>query len=165
MNIYYIPILTKLCIYSYNLIEGCSLQCSNQNLNLFHFYHFLGVPCSYSPRQRGEGGDHEFDWPDATKKNPFENSVVIYSFYLKLFVSLNVSLLISLIPPLFPSQTHLPGYVNQADAFKAKGVKEIVCVGVNDPFVMSAWGKEHNVEGKVSFLCNWVYFELSNLLF
>jgi peroxiredoxin 5 len=40
------------------------------------------------------------------------------------------------------SKTHLPGYVDQADALKKGGVAEIVCVSVNDPFVMSAWGKQ-----------------------
>lgn len=46
-------------------------------------------------------------------------------------------------------QTHLPGYVEQADALKAKGVEVIACVSVNDPFVMEAWGKEHKATGKV----------------
>ena len=39
------------------------------------------------------------------------------------------------------SAKHLPGYVEQADALKAKGIDEIVCTAVNDPFVMGAWGK------------------------
>lgn len=47
-------------------------------------------------------------------------------------------------------QTHLPGYISKADELKQKGVKEIICISVNDPFVMEAWGKEHKVEGKVS---------------
>ena len=34
------------------------------------------------------------------------------------------------------------GYIKDADKIKGKGVKEIVCVAVNDPFVMEAWGKE-----------------------
>src|SRR5437588_11305598 len=42
------------------------------------------------------------------------------------------------------SQRHLPGYVTNADEIKAKGVDMIACVAVNDPFVMGAWGKEHN---------------------
>jgi len=43
----------------------------------------------------------------------------------------------------------LLGYVSAADDIKAKGVDEIVCVSVNDPFVMEAWGQAHNATGKV----------------
>ncbi|MES3006951.1 MAG: peroxiredoxin [Pseudomonadota bacterium] len=42
--------------------------------------------------------------------------------------------------------THLPGYVVLADKIKAKGVDSIVCLSVNDAFVMSAWGKSQNAE-------------------
>lgn len=52
------------------------------------------------------------------------------------------------------SATHLPGYVQKADAIKAKGVAEIVCVSVNDPFVMAAWGAAHKAEGKVRMLAD-----------
>ena len=44
------------------------------------------------------------------------------------------------------SQAHLPGYVVNADAIKAKGVDSIVCVAVNDAFVMDAWGADRNAE-------------------
>lgn len=44
------------------------------------------------------------------------------------------------------SAAHLPGFVVHADAIKAKGVDSIVCVSVNDAFVMSAWGKSANAE-------------------
>lgn len=44
------------------------------------------------------------------------------------------------------SVTHLPGYVVNADKIKAKGVDTIVCVAVNDAFVMGAWGKASNAE-------------------
>lgn len=44
------------------------------------------------------------------------------------------------------SVTHLPGYVVQADQIKARGVDTIVCLAVNDAFVMDAWGKSQNAE-------------------
>ncbi|MEQ8194998.1 MAG: peroxiredoxin [Rhodospirillales bacterium] len=50
------------------------------------------------------------------------------------------------------SAKHLPGFVANADALKAKGIDEIVCVSVNDAFVMNAWGKQHNATGKVKMV-------------
>jgi peroxiredoxin len=44
------------------------------------------------------------------------------------------------------SQAHLPGFVVNADAIKAKGVDSIVCLSVNDAFVMGAWGADKNAE-------------------
>jgi len=44
------------------------------------------------------------------------------------------------------SQSHLPGFVVNADTIKAKGVERIVCMSVNDAFVMGAWGKASNAE-------------------
>ena len=44
------------------------------------------------------------------------------------------------------SNAHLPGYVVKADELKAKGVDDIVCLSVNDAFVMDAWGKDKNAE-------------------
>ena len=44
---------------------------------------------------------------------------------------------------------HLPGYVNSHQQFKDKGIDHIICVSVNDPFVMNAWGKENNVGDKI----------------
>ena len=44
------------------------------------------------------------------------------------------------------SQAHLPGYVVNADAIKGKGVDSIVCLSVNDAFVMDAWGQNANAE-------------------
>ncbi|MEO1089888.1 MAG: peroxiredoxin [Pseudomonadota bacterium] len=47
---------------------------------------------------------------------------------------------------------HLPGYVQQAGALKAKGIDEIVCVAVNDPFVMKVWADQSNVGDAVTLL-------------
>ena len=40
------------------------------------------------------------------------------------------------------SAKHLPGYVKLHDKYKEKGIDHIICISVNDPFVMNAWGKE-----------------------
>ena len=50
------------------------------------------------------------------------------------------------------SAKHLPGFVQNADAIKKKGVDQIVCTSVNDPFVMDAWGKDQKVGDKVFML-------------
>jgi glutaredoxin/glutathione-dependent peroxiredoxin len=52
------------------------------------------------------------------------------------------------------SGQHLPGYVQNADKFKAKGVDQIVCVSVNDAFVMGAWGKDQQCGSKVRLLAD-----------
>lgn len=52
------------------------------------------------------------------------------------------------------SKTHLPGYVAAADAIKAKGVSQIVCVSVNDAFVMKAWEEAQGATGKVRCLAD-----------
>lgn len=52
------------------------------------------------------------------------------------------------------SGKHLPGYVAAADELRKKGVDEIVCLSVNDGFVMGAWGRDQKVEGKVRMLAD-----------
>ncbi len=52
------------------------------------------------------------------------------------------------------SAKHVPGFVHNADAIKAKGVDTIACVSVNDVFVMGAWGKDQNVGDKVLMLAD-----------
>tara|TARA_X000000368_G_C22940724_1_gene672017 strand:+ start:340 stop:828 length:489 start_codon:yes stop_codon:yes gene_type:complete len=47
------------------------------------------------------------------------------------------------------SAKHLPGYVNNFEEAKKKGVTKIVCISVNDPNVMKAWGESQNVKDKV----------------
>lgn len=53
------------------------------------------------------------------------------------------------------SKEHLPGFVNNAADIKSKGVDEIACLSVNDPFVMKAWSDEQGADGKVSMLPDW----------
>ena len=50
------------------------------------------------------------------------------------------------------SAKHLPGYVKNFEKYKAKGIDHVMCVSVNDPFVMNAWGKNHKVEGKITMI-------------
>lgn len=62
------------------------------------------------------------------------------------------------------SKTHLPGYIADFEKFKAKGVDEIVCVAINDPFVTGAWADATSgCRGKVRVLAD-ANGELTNAL-
>ena len=52
------------------------------------------------------------------------------------------------------SAKHVPGFVNNFDALKAKGVELIACLSVNDAFVMGAWGRDQKAEDKVLMLAD-----------
>jgi len=52
------------------------------------------------------------------------------------------------------SAKHLPSFIANAEALKAKGVDAIVCTAVNDVFVMSAWGKDQGVGDKVMMVAD-----------
>jgi peroxiredoxin len=52
------------------------------------------------------------------------------------------------------SAKHVPGYVTHHEALRAKGVDEIWCLAVNDAFVMGAWGREQDVNGKVRMMAD-----------
>ena len=52
------------------------------------------------------------------------------------------------------SAKHLPGYVDNYEKYKSKGIDHIVCVSVNDPFVMDAWGKSQNVGDKIIMMAD-----------
>ena len=52
------------------------------------------------------------------------------------------------------SMKHLPGFVEKAADIKAKGVDEIVCMAVNDAFVMGAWGDDQKAHGKVRMVAD-----------
>ena len=50
------------------------------------------------------------------------------------------------------SKLHLPGFVANADKIKAKGIKNIFCLSVNDPYVMNGWGEINNTGDKIKML-------------
>ncbi len=52
------------------------------------------------------------------------------------------------------SAKHLPGFIEQAAAFAAKGVDTVVCLAVNDPFVMGAWAREQAVDDRIVMLAD-----------
>ena len=52
------------------------------------------------------------------------------------------------------SAKHVPGYLANYDALKAKGIDEVWCISVNDAFVMGAWGREQQAGGKVRMMAD-----------
>jgi len=52
------------------------------------------------------------------------------------------------------SAKHLPGFIEKADEIKSKGVDEIVCISVNDAFVMGAWAKAHGAGNAVKLVAD-----------
>ena len=50
------------------------------------------------------------------------------------------------------SKLHLPGFVANANKIKEKGIENIFCISVNDPYVMNAWGDVNNTEDKIKML-------------
>ena len=89
----------------------------------------------FKTRVRNEalGGANPFDWKDLSSDEVFKNkNVVLFS-----------------LPGAFTptcSTSHLPRYEALYKAFKAQGVDAIVCLSVNDAFVMFQWGKSQNAE-------------------
>ena len=78
-------------------------------------------------------GPNPFEWKDLTTKQIFDGKKVV------LFA----------LPGAFTptcSSTHLPGYEAKFDQFKKLGIDKIICLSVNDAFVMYQWGKSLNVE-------------------
>lgn len=65
------------------------------------------------------------------------------------------------------SAKHLPGYLDKADALKAKGVDEIACTSVTDAFVLNAWSEATGSAGKVTMLAdgNGEFAEATGLTF
>ena len=50
------------------------------------------------------------------------------------------------------SAKHLPSFVNCLDKVKKKGIRKVICISINDPYVMEAWGKSCNALGKITML-------------
>jgi peroxiredoxin len=61
------------------------------------------------------------------------------------------------------SAKHLPGYVNNFETAKKKGVTKIICISVNDPNVMKAWGESQKIEDKI-FMAADPYCEFTKLI-
>ena len=95
---------------------------------------------TFKTRVRDESveGPNPFRWQDRTSDEIFAGRTVV------LFA----------LPGAFTptcSSTHLPGYETLHDEFKAQGVDEVICLSVNDAFVMFQWGKHMGIE-KVTLL-------------
>ena len=52
------------------------------------------------------------------------------------------------------SARHLPGYLQNIEALKAKGVDTVACIAVNDAFVMGAWARDQDVDGRILMLAD-----------
>lgn len=79
------------------------------------------------------GGDNPFEWQDLSSQELFSGQKVV------LFA----------LPGAFTpacSETHLPGYEQHHDALRAAGIDRVICLSVNDAFVMFQWAKAQGVE-------------------
>ncbi|MEM1020168.1 MAG: peroxiredoxin [Sphingomonadales bacterium] len=90
---------------------------------------------TFKTRVRNEalGGDNPFEWKDLTSDEIFAGKKVV----------------VFALPGAFTptcSSTHLPGYEQHYGDFKALGVDEVICLSVNDAFVMYKWGLDQGRE-------------------
>jgi len=53
------------------------------------------------------------------------------------------------------SVKHLPGFIAATNQLNAKNIKKVICISVNDPFVMDAWGKTHKVQNKIQMVADY----------
>ena len=60
----------------------------------------------------------------------------------------------SLSPPPTPPRRHVPGYLHHFEALRSLGVDKVICVAVNDPYVMNAWGEALKTGGRIEFLAD-----------
>ena len=88
--------------------------------------------CTFKTRVLGS-------WQDVTTDDLFKNKKVVIFGLPGAYTSVC-------------SAKHLPGYIKNLDQFKSKGIDQIICISVNDPFVMEAWGKANNVGNNIIML-------------
>ena len=98
---------------------------------------------TFKTRRRNDAldGPNPFEWKDLTSDDVFAGKRVV------LFA----------LPGAFTptcSTSHLPRYEELHDQFAALGVDAVVCLSVNDAFVMDAWGKDQDVDGKVMMVAD-----------
>jgi peroxiredoxin len=94
------------------------------------------LPADVKLKEMGEGGPKDVTLGDVTKGK----KVVLFA-----------------VPGAFTptcSMKHLPGFVEKAPTIRQKGIDDIVCVSVNDAFVMGAWGEQQKAKGKVRMLAD-----------
>jgi len=91
----------------------------------------------------------EFDNENACPTNPQDIDVIKQSQGKKIII-FGVP---GAFTPLCSAQ-HLPGYIQNTEQLKAKGIDEIWCLSVNDAFVMAAWGKQQGATGKVRMMAD-----------
>lgn len=53
------------------------------------------------------------------------------------------------------SSKHLPGFIAASDLLNKKNIKKVICISVNDPFVMDAWGKTHQAQNKILMVADY----------
>ena len=53
------------------------------------------------------------------------------------------------------STKHLPGFMASDNLLSKKNIKKVICISVNDPFVMDAWGKAHNIQNKILMVADY----------
>ena len=87
--------------------------------------------------------------PDATLKHMTEDGIA--DVHLTEFLAGKQVILFGLPGAFTPVCTtqHLPGFISESSRLKGEGIDEIVCIAVNDPFVLDAWGDSHGALGKV----------------
>ena len=121
--------------YEYDLQSGTRYESSVQLNRTILFMRDTVPSVVFKTRVRDESveGPNPFRWQDRTTEEIFKGKkVIVFS-----------------LPGAFTptcSSTHLPGYEKHYEEFKSLGVDEIICVSVNDAFVMFQWGKQQGVK-------------------